>query len=1104
MKKFLSNKFKLGISLTLTLFSVFVMSITTFTWFQLNSKPVQTELVSASPNLTIGNAIYGYKINHTLGENGYLGSSDDVIQFGKDENIAASNHHQDTSDINFDVPENGIGYYLVKKNPGGTFKYKYTADGETYTSYSWKFTEYEQTYISRAYLDNFSVDENDTFRIMHYYFNNSKTYNSQIKIETVYPTSSFLDIDTDTGDVKCTTAGTYKIWLNFGTNELSFENVTITSNGISIRSSTALGNIEDDSVINESFPQRATTGTKNASNIKLLLIDRSNNGTNFTWSNGDPKIHFVVNEYDSEFEYKNKSYSQIASYNLGFTLGSDNNSLDTAAMTWFSSDYNLSYDGTSGDFRSYYYNFPWYIKSITYWYISGNGGYTYNSLEAVSGNDYRDAVYNTNYDSGANRGNMYHANTFEGQTISTGTNTITYNLNGGTGTTSSVFYEHQITTAPSSPTRNGYTFWKWTETNSTSANAFTFGNALTSDKTLYAQWKKNHTVKLIASYFINSVQSNVTEELSSSIVVDGNTYEASGYTDSRDYNDTVNAIHYTFSRVGTTTWYNEASCSTTWTNDSTISDDKNIYAKFNCDFTGNYTTFYIDIEDAYTPASNTQWSSVSIMYNDGSEVVIAAVKIASTLYRVTLPNTYTFRLGNGIVGDSGSGNNFTTVVENSGGVDNRPCSHANEIIYVDDSAYGSNHDFFWCPTVSTASYGTAKIYTSTDGSSWTEQVTMYSGDDANNYFIYEQGLQIPTNTFINVVVTGSSVISNTDYGLVSNNKYLSTNDKKYIDSTSSTYIKTTNYTNTARFNFYLTHNGYLSIAMVPDYGNGYYIMSYDSTYGTNNYINSIKMTTNSDSKATYEYFYATEDKEIFIRSYLDAQDTLINTNGSLPSGVYLGTSNGTTATEDGVIHFSSAGYYNITVENNKIYIEQISNLSSSFKLNKLDTSKVNSAYAIWKQKTSLVLEIPFTAVNDYASTISLNVQNSLNKFVGVSLYVSDTQLDNPYTFMRGESNLERSEYYNHLSNESIITDRNNLEVKSESAEDYYYAYILVDYLPVQTNSADYKDDTTGLAGNSAYSGSTCESNIYSSTSFISTNPENSITYYLVATQKVGS
>ena len=214
--------------------------------------------------------------------------------------------------------------------------------------------------------------------------------------------------------------------------------------------------------------------------------------------------------------------------------------------------------------------------------------------------------------------------------------------------------------------------------------------------------------------------------------------------------------------------------------------------------------------------------------------------------------------------------------------------------------------------------------------------------------------------------------------------------------------------------------------------------------GTNNYIGDTKMNSGSDSSATYTGYYAASSSRIFIRSYIDAVDTLYTTYSSLASGVSMDT-NSESATY-GVITFANAGYYNIFVTNGVVTIESY-NVSNFFKLNDFNTSNKANQAAVKGQKTALILEVPFTCNNDYDSKVSLKVDYSnLNAFIGTAFYVSSSRIsDDPATVYSTLITNDTYGVYSSLSNASTITDVNNLTITAGSASTYY-AYIVIDYL----------------------------------------------------------
>ncbi len=543
------------------------------------------------------------------------------------------------------------------------------------------------------------------------------------------------------------------------------------------------------------------------------------------------------------------------------------------------------------------------------------------------------------------------------------------------------------------------------------------------------QWANTfYGVTFKASFFIGGTKSSITSQtLDADTAIELASYSPT-YVAPNNLTKAVasSGTIYYFSKVNAS-WYTDENCTLAYSATAPTAS-LILYAKYNVDVS-NYKDIYID-------TSNTDWGdSVYVFDGTGStDPYFGAYKAAPGLFRVTVPQNWTLRVSKN---DHYTGNTDGTWWSEQIVVDSLSSG-----TYGLVTSSGDNNRPFSVKSLESTSYGTASIQTYV-GNNWVTQATMEVGDGSSNYFVYEHGLRIAVDTKVRVVVSGSSAGANGTYAYSSYLVPPGTTTPYVVQDEDEINIKTAEYTDNARFNFYVTTDKKLTIAMVPDLGNGYYIMNYNSTNGTNNYISETKMSSSSKTRAIYDGYYATAGKQVYIRSYLDAVDTLYKTLSSSSSA--YATINSTT----GVITITSAGYYAIEVDNGTISISGY-NIADDFKLNKLDVSKNTSKAEIWSQKTSIVLEVPFTCDNTYASTVSLNVDSgNLSNFIGVSLYVTNTagKLADPYTTLRGSNSSTRSTYYNSLSNAATVNDLNNFTIPANSGAEVYYAYILIDYLP---------------------------------------------------------
>ena len=749
------------------------------------------------------------------------------------------------------------------------------------------------------------------------------------------------------------------------------------------------------------------------------------------------------------------------------------------------------------------------------------------------------------------------------------------------------YYQYGTTTTLSNDvTKADYSFKGWFTASTGGTQVTSISSSATGAKTYYAQWNAIYDIEFMASYIIIDKDGTYThstipsDSIGSTTGIANNTYNApnSGYTDLKYKSDNTNGIYYKFARDGSK-WYTDERCrAQDEYSASTLTGPLTLYAKYVADVrvtSSTHKTFYVDIRNSKEHTNGGKWSGV--IYRDASHSYkeTTAFKVAPNLYRLTVPSDCNYQLRNS--GGSEYAHDYTTTPIASSTLTS--ITSGSTIMFIYDSDNGQNHTYRMpCSTITSSTTGEAKVQYYSGG--WQDLVTMEVGDqNDSNYFIYEHGVEVPLGTEVRISVSG---------GPAEGNYYLSShydsNPLPFFLKSGTHGLQTQGYVGNAKFNFYLTTGSKMTMAMVPDLGNGYYIMdskraswndaatafvmtqyttgmgagytdqyrafitfnrgdifkvrsenwltlNYEtsngafaankmhvSTDGNNNvivdtagtyviylkikssggydvFINAegsssactpdssfqankyyvvgssayytgtsstgsenvgffggLKMSSGSKISASYNGYYARANSSIFIRSYIDAVDTLYKESANGTTTLYGSDTTAVTLnTTTGVITFGSnaAGYYNISVYNKKITVTPFSS-SDFFRLNPIDTSaaKTNSPSAIWAQKTALVLEVPFICNNPYTSKISLSMEN-VPAYASAFLYCSSTKLDDPYDTLHGkesQSALYNSTNLTTYSAGSRLNDVANMTVSANDGE-VYYAYILVDYLP---------------------------------------------------------
>ena len=1156
MKNHFMRKIVLFGGLVCSIFGVIVAAVSTAAWFQINTTKKEvvdnSTIKSGTPNLSITNSqVTGYKIQQSLGVDGFPDYSSSTVSSKIGGSYDTTNNNQASADVNFDVPADGLGYYLVKKNPGDSYKYKYNG-----SSYSWKFNELNNSDVNFMSIDSLTFASNEKYILRKYSFDTStyKTLNVKVPVSSG---SANLTVNTDTYEISAT-PGTYKVWLNKSgdTKSISLETVSDFSNAnlpslnvmanspnvkfasptptitttykmLYFRNNPSWSNVychfwNNSGDLDGGWPGRKMYALNSLDNGKDLfvcqinanattVIFHNNNGTqtaNWTlsannaywWNNNDNKgswsvsenTYYFVNEYGGATDYN--SYfgdtpychaSRGSSENLtgidawpGFVMNATNQDHVFSIKLHANATYvnfnngnngrqtsDISLSGNTNKFFGLAYNSSATATTMTgMWYTNLPDTTTYtiyffdNRPSSRWNPPYAYFWYGTGAQNNTNESNYYHRawpgvqmspiDSSEAATLGGASTTYTWKIS------LSYSYNHIIFTDGSLSNSNDIQTNDLDISSSYSGQIACLDNTHTSGNKWNVSWFSSlYSVEYKISYFIDGNQLNFSSvvpgiaESTGSLKNYTHTSNLTGYT-GETKSDPSNGIFYKFTRDNTARLYTNSACSSTFTDGSTTLTQTNgiitLYLKYETS-SEDYKSFYVDV-------SKPSWSSLWL-YNEStsSELFASALTpITTGLYKVHIHNSVT-RVKAHITSAGGTAQNWSTEFN--------PNSSSG-YMYVANTAGNNNRVVSW-PSYRTTS-ATGVYLQKYNGSTWSNllvdgvAVQLLHGDGTGNDYILENGVPLRNEDIIRIYDTNSL----TAYGF---DEYVSSalRDKHaYVGgSGSSVTISNLGENTTARFNFYITHNDTpssrkLSIAMVPDYGNGYYIMEYDSTYGIENYIGAIKMDSSGYSASYDGYYCRSTSKKIFIRSYLNAVDTLCDslTSNSLTYVYSLDGNN--------CIQFRETGHYNIKVTGTVIDISQYQ-VSDFFSLNRLESSKVSGSddakqQAIWDQKTAIVMEVPFTANNPYDATVQLRSVCSAS-YIGIRFYATNRKINeanksyfnninNPYDFMRGTSKATyTSSYLTDASSSNALTNTNNGFTITRNSNATYYAYILIDY-----------------------------------------------------------
>jgi uncharacterized repeat protein (TIGR02543 family) len=221
------------------------------------------------------------------------------------------------------------------------------------------------------------------------------------------------------------------------------------------------------------------------------------------------------------------------------------------------------------------------------------------------------------------------------------TYSVIFTSNGGSAVSNQTVTENTTATAPTAPTRTGYTFAGW-YSDAVLTTPFVFTTAITGDITLYAKWTINN-------YTVSYTSNGGTAVTSQSVVYNTQTTAPTAPTKTGN----------TFAG-----WYTEAGLTTAFVFTTAITADITLYAKWTIN---NYTV-------SFSSNGGSSVTSQSVAYNTQTTAPTAPTKSGSTFsgWYIDAGLTTPFAFANAITTDTTlyakwTLNNYTVIYTSNGG-----------------------------------------------------------------------------------------------------------------------------------------------------------------------------------------------------------------------------------------------------------------------------------------------------------------------------------------------------------------------------------------------------------------------------------------------------
>ena len=212
-----NSRAKIFAVLGLSLLALGTGLVSSLAWFQANMRPLESEIVTGTSDLSIG-TITGYKDIPQPNDSGYLGDRGSSITSFTQQTEGSGNVDLSDNDSEFNVPKDGDGYYLVVADAQGKYKY-----GNPSTQ---KFALY--TVSNQSVIDSITFASTSSVRVYHYTNDNGTTVSAPLTFATNHAIVGDSKNDSSVQDISVGSK-TYKVWLDTAVPEVVFEEIATNS-----------------------------------------------------------------------------------------------------------------------------------------------------------------------------------------------------------------------------------------------------------------------------------------------------------------------------------------------------------------------------------------------------------------------------------------------------------------------------------------------------------------------------------------------------------------------------------------------------------------------------------------------------------------------------------------------------------------------------------------------------------------------------------------------------------------------------------------------------------------------------------------------------------